>query len=178
MGKKIPDREKIHTIIFDFDGVFTNNKVMVGQDEREYVHCDRSDGLALDFLRKFIEKNQWDLHCFILSTETNSVVSVRAKKLKLHCVQNVKNKAQYIQEYLQITQKNADGIIYLGNDLNDLSAMCITGFSIAPSDAHPKIQEHADLVMPNKGGDGFVRAFIEQLLDVEAMNVDKIMEYF
>ena len=45
-----------HTLIFDFDGVFTNNKVYVDEIGKEFVKCDRSDGLAFDILRKFQEK--------------------------------------------------------------------------------------------------------------------------
>ena len=43
-----------HTLIFDFDGVFTNNKVYVDEIGKEFVKCDRSDGLAFDILRKFL----------------------------------------------------------------------------------------------------------------------------
>jgi 3-deoxy-D-manno-octulosonate 8-phosphate phosphatase (KDO 8-P phosphatase) len=53
---KLPSVNEIHTIVFDFDGVFTNNKVWVDQDGRESVCCDRSDGLAFDILRIFQRK--------------------------------------------------------------------------------------------------------------------------
>ena len=43
-----PDR--LDLLVFDFDGVFTDNKVWVDQDGKESVRCDRSDGLAFDLL--------------------------------------------------------------------------------------------------------------------------------
>ena len=43
----------IHTIVFDFDGVFTDNKVYTNQDGKESVCCDRGDGLGFDILRNF-----------------------------------------------------------------------------------------------------------------------------
>ena len=61
---KIPNWRDINTIIFDFDGVFTNNKVYVDQNGAESICCDRSDGLGIDILRKF---KRWEL--IILSTE-------------------------------------------------------------------------------------------------------------
>ena len=79
----IPPLANIHTVVFDFDGVFTDNKVWVDQDGRESVRCDRGDGLAFDLLRNFKSKKKFDAEFFILSKETNAVVLARAKKLKL-----------------------------------------------------------------------------------------------
>ncbi len=53
MKKPLPALETIHTVVFDFDGVFTDNKVWVDQDGRESVRCDRADGLALDLVPAF-----------------------------------------------------------------------------------------------------------------------------
>ena len=39
-----------HTIIFDFDGVFTNNLVYVGEDMKEFVHVIE-DGLRIKMLK-------------------------------------------------------------------------------------------------------------------------------
>ena len=47
-----PKWEEIHTIIFDFDGVFTNNKVYINEVGEESIRCDRADGLAFDHLKK------------------------------------------------------------------------------------------------------------------------------
>ena len=70
-------------IIFDFDGIFTDNNVLINQDGIETVKCSRADGLGLDILKKFIDKKNWNLDYFILSTEKNPVVMSRAKKLKI-----------------------------------------------------------------------------------------------
>ena len=35
------------------------------------------------------------------------------------------------------------------------------GFSVAPCDAHPEIIKIADIVIKKKGGDGFIRSFVE-----------------
>ena len=77
---QIPSWHLIHTIVFDFDGVFTDNKVWVHQDGSESVRCDRGDGLAFDILRKFIKVNHWSLDYFILSTEKNEVVTLGLRR--------------------------------------------------------------------------------------------------
>ena len=172
----IPNWKSIHTIVFDFDGVFTNNKVWVDQRGIESVRCDRGDGLALDLLRRFINEHEWNLNYFILSKEANPVVSARAKKLLMRCVQGNSNKAEYLIDYLSENNCSSDGLVYVGNDLNDLAAMCLAGFSIAPSDAHPLICQNADLVLRSRGGEGFVREIIETILEIDKMPIAEIIK--
>ncbi len=56
----------IRMVIFDFDGVFTDNTVSVSQDGIEAVQCWRSDGLGSLRLKEVGVKT------FIISTEANS----------------------------------------------------------------------------------------------------------
>lgn len=173
-----PQLSDIHTIAFDFDGVFTDNKVWVDQDGHESVRCDRGDGLAFDLVRAFKHRGELSADFFILSKETNSVVSARAKKLKLDCQYGVGNKLRFMIEYFstRLPEHNRpfDGLVYLGNDLNDLPLMRRAGFSVAPADAHPMVRSVASLVMPQCGGDGFVRAFIELLLGINKFSEEEI----
>jgi len=178
----MPEWSRIHTIIFDFDGVFTDNKVWIDQDGRECVRCDRGDGLAFDLLRGFVAKHAWDLRYFILSKEKNRVVSARASKLQVECRQGVSEKTAFIQDYLKSLslkyERPSAGLLYVGNDLNDYGAMKLAGLSVAPSDAHPLIRDLADMVLPEKGGEGFVRSFIERLLHVDKLSAEDIEELF
>lgn len=164
----LPNWENIHTIIFDFDGIFTDNKVYVDENATECVRCSRGDGLGIDILRDFSRKKNWNLDTFILSKEKNLVVEKRSKKLKLKCYCGIDNKLEFIKSYLKERfglRKNIEkGVIYLGNDLNDLEAMLFVGSSIAPEDAHHKILSIANFISNKKGGDGFVRNFIEDLI--------------
>jgi len=179
-SKTLPPIAKIHTVAFDFDGVFTDNKVWVDQDGRESVRCDRGDGLAFDFVRAFQRIENVKIDFFILSKETNPVVLARAKKLKLDCHHGVGDKLGFMTNYLanrtSADTRSFDGLVYLGNDLNDLPLMRRAGFAVAPADAHPMVCKIAHLVMPQNGGEGFVRAFIELLLGINHLSQEKIDE--
>ncbi len=174
-------RDKIHTLVFDFDGVFTDNKVWVDQDGRESVRCDRSDGLAFDMLRRYQRKTGWSCQYFILSKESNSVVFARANKLKIDCKFGVKDKLEYLIEYFSDNPGGVEsafrGLAYLGNDVNDIPVMRRAGFPVAPSDAHVMVREVAVRVYPQKGGEGFVRAFIEDLLGIDRMRKEELDEF-
>jgi 3-deoxy-D-manno-octulosonate 8-phosphate phosphatase (KDO 8-P phosphatase) len=170
----------IHTIVFDFDGVFTNNKVWVSSDGVESVQCDRADGLGLDFLRYAIQKQSLSLDVFILSKESNPVVTVRAKKLKINCHHAVGDKVNFMDTYLREYHPNNkspyDGLMYVGNDLNDLMLIKRAKFSVVPSDAHQLVLDNANIILPKAGGDGFVRLLIEKLLRINEMSEESLNE--
>ena len=89
--RKLPER--VDLIVFDFDGVMTNNLVYVNQDGVESVAANRSDGMGIVRLRKT------GIKAMVLSTETNPVVKARCKKLKLPVIQGVDNKDVVLREY-------------------------------------------------------------------------------
>ena len=175
---KLPNWTAIHSIIFDFDGIFTNNKVMIDQEGVEYIVCDRGDGLGFDLLKSFSKFKNWNVNLLILSKEKNNVLEQRAKKLKLKCFFGITNKKEFITKYFREEFPNLispnQGMIYLGNDLNDLSMMRYAGFSVAPMDAHEIIKKEADLVIEKKGGDSFIRIFIEELIQLKKMDLEYI----
>ncbi len=177
-NKKLPDWNNIHTIIFDFDGIFTNNKVIVDQNGIEYIVCDRGDGLGFDLLRAFSKLKNLKINFLIISKEKNNVLEKRAQKLNLNCVYGISNKKKYVDKYFKETFPNLrepnKGLIYLGNDLNDLSMIRYAGFSIAPNDAHEIIKKEADLVINKNGGDSFIREFIEEFIQLKLMTLDEI----
>ena len=51
------DLSAIKAIAFDFDGVFTDDRVLVSETGEEHVFCSRSDGLGIGMFqcRKIIE---------------------------------------------------------------------------------------------------------------------------
>ncbi len=144
-------------IVFDFDGVFTDNAVYVDENGVESVRCHRGDGLGIDMLRKS------GYLMLILSTETNPVVAARGRKLQIPVVQGCSNKREYLEEYIKAGNIDSSRIIYIGDDVNDLDAMKIAGLKVCPANAHPTIKEIADIVLFASGGHGAVREFCERL---------------
>ena len=147
---KIPI-EKIELIVYDFDGVMTNNKAIIDQFGNESVIVNRSDGLAITYFKKD------NMPQLILSTEENPIVNKRAEKLKIPCIHGVWNKKEELEKYLKLNNINKDKVIYIGNDLNDFEVMKYVGFSVAPNDAVKDIKDIAGYVTNAKGGDGVVR---------------------
>lgn len=142
--------KNIKHIIYDFDGVMTNNKVLVSSDGIESVLCSRSDGLAVRELIKL------GINQCIISTEANKVVDARAKKLGIPCIYGVADKKSVLLEYANKNDIDLQSVAYIGNDINDLEAMRLTGIKIAPNDSADEILAISDIVTNAKGGDGVI----------------------
>ena len=155
----------IDVFIFDFDGVLTNNRVHLDQNGREWVTCNRSDGLAFDVLRKINKP------VYIFSTEKNPVVTERAKKLKIEVLQGISDKVAAIHELTNKKKYLLSRVFYVGNDLNDFKAMQQCGYTACPSDSHSLIKETARINLASKGGDGVVRELLEDIIQLDFINI-------
>jgi YrbI family 3-deoxy-D-manno-octulosonate 8-phosphate phosphatase len=162
-GKKSKDFfQKVKLIVFDFDGVFTNNKVIVNENGIEAVICDRSDSYGLSLIKDKLKEN--DIKVLVLSTEKNDVVKKRAEKLNLNVLHGTSDKLNSLMNYCRERDISMQNTVFIGNDLNDFEVMCNCGFSVATGDADERIKKIADYIIPRNGGDGAVRYFSEYLL--------------
>lgn len=152
------DLSKIRLLVLDFDGVMTDNRVLVDEEGREAVFCNRGDGLGLALLRKSL------VETVVISTETNPVVAARCRKLDIKCVQASDDKLQALKAIAQERKISADEIAYVGNDINDLECMRWARVTIAPSDAVDMVLSEADLVTPQSGGAGVIRQVVDWIM--------------
>lgn len=146
----------IAAVVFDFDGVMTDNRVWVDQDGKETVACDRSDGWGLGQLKKS------GIRIVVLSTEINPVVSARCKKLGLECRQGLgEKKFEAFQNWCTENQLNPAQVVFVGNDANDVDCLSAADCGVVPSDAYPEAKSVANLILEKPGGYGAVRELCE-----------------
>lgn len=151
----------LQLIAFDFDGIFTNDKVFIDENGRESVVCSRSDSLGVAKLKQEIDTKNFKTKIIVVSTETNRVVSARCQKMKLQAFTGVDDKAKFIANFAISNGIDLKYSLYAGNDLNDFTAMSLFGFRFAPENAHPKIKGIATNNLTSYGGNGFVRELTE-----------------
>lgn len=142
---------KIRLVAFDFDGVFTDNMVYVLENGTEAVRCFRSDGLGLHKLE------QLGIETVIISTEANPVVSARAHKLKIRCVQDCRDKRAALESIAKELGISLSEVAFVGNDINDLPCLTCVALPIVVQDAHPDVVSTARYQTKNPGGHGAVR---------------------
>jgi N-acylneuraminate cytidylyltransferase len=149
----------VSLVVFDFDGVMTDNRVWVNRDGEEFVAANRGDGMGIAMLLKAGFK------AVIISTEKNPVVAARAEKLKLPYFFGVGDKVRTLTQYLEKENIAPSETIYVGNDVNDLPCFPLVACAIAVADAHPQARRLADQVLKNPGGYGAVREVCAILLN-------------
>lgn len=151
----------IRLAVFDFDGVFTDNRVIVFQDGREAVMCSRADGFGLTRLR--------DAGCalLVISLETNPVVEARCRKLGLEVVHSCEDKVTALRVRADLLGLDLSEVSYLGNDINDLACLAIVGLPACVSDAYPEVKKVSTFQTRAKGGHGAVREFCDMLAEAQ-----------
>jgi N-acylneuraminate cytidylyltransferase len=152
--------KRIQLVILDFDGVITDNRVWTDQDGRETVAAYRSDSPRIGELKAR------GIEVLILSSEPNSVVSARAKKMGVEAIHGVglQDKGRVMREVLEQRNIKPENVVYVGNDLNDLPCFEVAGWSVAVADAFPEVLRAADYVLSRPGGHGAVRELCELIL--------------
>jgi 3-deoxy-D-manno-octulosonate 8-phosphate phosphatase (KDO 8-P phosphatase) len=155
----------IDAFVFDFDGVLTDNHLLLDKNGHEWVRCHRGDGLAFDVLRKL------EIQTYIISTEKNLVVTARAEKLKVPVLQGISDKQHTLKELSVKDGLNLARTFYVGNDLNDFNAMQMCGYSACPADSHTRIKHIAKYILASYGGEGIVRELLETLFNLDFVEI-------
>jgi len=151
----------IRTIVTDFDGVHTDDKVSVDENGKETVVCHRRDGMGIELLQ------QAGYRTLILSKEKNPVVAQRAKKLKMEIIQGVDNKVDVLGKWLKDNELEWFQIAYVGNDINDLECLRQAGIGFVPADADNRAKLTADILLGARGGEGALREVADLFLKAE-----------
>jgi len=149
---------QIRLIVFDFDGVFTDNRVLVLEDGREGVFCWRSDGFGLTAVKKL------GIKLLVLSTESNPIISIRCQKLNLPCIQNCENKLEVLKSEALKLNISLKEVAYLGNDRNDVECLKEVGFPACVADSYPEVRILSQYVTNARGGFGAVREFCDLIV--------------
>jgi len=106
----------------------------------------------------------------VLSTERNSVVAERCRKLGVECLQGQADKRMALLAWSRVRDMRLERLVYVGNDVNDLGCMAAVGFPIAVADAHPSVRSAARMVLRGRGGHGALRELADLLLANKTAN--------
>ncbi len=150
----------IRLLVLDFDGVVTDNLVWTDQDGREMVASSRSDSIRIKELR------QLGVETVILSSETNPVVTARAKKMGVEALQGLglAAKGQALGRLMKDRGVESSQVVHVGNDINDLPVFELVGWAVAVADAYPEVLRAADFILSRPGGRGAVREICDLIL--------------
>lgn len=147
----------VRLVVFDFDGVFTDNTVWTDDAGNEWVRSWRGDGLGLERLRAA------GIPTWVLSTETNPVVGRRCEKLGIPYRQGIADKQAALEALASEVGVALGDVVYVGNDINDAGCLRVAGVPVVVQDAHPDVLPLARYRTQTAGGFGAVREVCDWL---------------
>ena len=153
------DFSHIDLLIYDCDGVLTDNRVIVSETGEESAVFNRGDGTGIRLLREA------GIRQVIISTEVNPIVEHRARKLNIDVLHTVKDKRQAVQEYCGQNGISLQETMFIGNDVNDLEAMKAVGACGCPKDAEPEVLAVSGWISEKNGGAGVIRELCREILN-------------
>jgi len=151
---------KIRLLATDFDGVWTDNRVIFHDNGSESVICDRSDSLGLKMLREAYP----GITVIVISKETSPVVKARCDKLKIPSRSGIDDKITLFKQIIAEQGVPVDQVAYMGNDVNDIDCIRHAGIGIAVADSDKTVLAVADYVTKKPGGRGAIREIADIIL--------------
>ena len=145
------DLSEIRLVVFDFDGVFSDNRVWTNERGEESVACWRGDSLGLRRL------DEVGVDYFVITQEANEAVPARARKIRIECISGIEDKVAVLREQAERRGVPLAETAYVGNDVNDAECLAAVGLPVVPADAWPEVMPLAKLVLTRAGGCGCVR---------------------
>ena len=167
-SKKVSNLKQIYNlninikmVIFDLDGVFTNSKIYIDENNNIMKCYNGKDTYGIKLLK---EKN--------IKTALITAHKTDCVKYMTHIINRMDdviignyNKIDELYKLMNKYNLNADEIAYIGDDLPDLPCIKKVGLSACPNDAVNEVKKNVNYICNKKGGDGAVREFIEYLLE-------------
>ena len=156
---KIPNTVKM--IVSDFDGIFTDNSVIINADKTISRKVSFKDIMGVSLL----VKNGYKVG--FISGEKNPIIEMITEKFNLTEIHmDIRDKLTVLKEIMSRNSLNIDEILYIGDDVNDKLCLEFVKTKITVPNANKKIKEIEDIQITEAcGGDGAFREVVDCILN-------------
>jgi N-acylneuraminate cytidylyltransferase len=151
--------KKIKLLATDCDGVLTDGGLYYLEDGSCMKRFNVLDGMGLVLLR------QAGVITAIITGDNNPLITARAGKLHVdHLIMGAADKFQALRSLCEQLGIELSECAYIGDDVNDLSAMKACGLMFAPPNAHPAVLNSGAYITKASGGNGCFREVADIIL--------------
>lgn len=151
--------DNIKILIFDVDGVFTDNKMLFTDDGHFLRTMSARDGYAI---KQALEAG---FEMAVITGGTSKGVEKRMRSLGIeHIYTGIQEKGSVFRQLLHEQNWHAEEVLYIGDDIPDRECIVMAGVGACPADAVKEIIAVSDFVSTKIGGDHCVRDLIERIL--------------
>ncbi|MCD6487439.1 MAG: HAD hydrolase family protein [Syntrophobacterales bacterium] len=164
--------KEVTLLVLDVDGVLTDGKIIIDDLGNESKNFNVRDGHGLKLLMRS------GVDVAFLTGRESEVVKHRADELGIDNVyQGVRDKAKMMGKLLATKGLSGECVAYVGDDIVDIPAFRMVGFSAAVADALEYVKLNADYVTVKEGGNGAVREICEMILSARGKWDDVTSRY-
>ena len=149
----------VKAICFDVDGVLTDGKIILDAQGREMKEFNVKDGQLIAFMMQL----GFNFGC--ISGRSSEALASRMMSLNVPFVRmGLDNKLKALKEFQQILDIKENELLYIGDDVNDLSCLKYAGISVTPFDGKVQNYHNCDIVTKARGGEGVLREIIDMII--------------
>lgn len=164
--------QKIKALLFDVDGILTDNGLYVAEDGSTMKKFCISDGAGIKLA------HMAGLTTGVISGHRSEATTHRAKQLGMEiCHIGVKDKIPVFDSVLSKLGLDASEVMFMGDDYMDLPLLRRAGFSATVPEAPQIVRDHCHFVSIRGGGCGAVRDVIEHILEAQGQ-LEQLMKRF
>ena len=151
---------RIRLVALDMDGTLTDGSINIGAEGELFKRFNAKDGLGITAARRH------GLRVSVITGRKGPIVQRRTEELGIaeDALSGISAKKQALLALADKHNLTLEEIAFMGDDLNDLSALLAAGLSAAPADAAEDVRQRVSYIAPHKGGQGAVRDLLELIL--------------
>lgn len=156
--------KEIKMIVSDFDGVFTDGSLYISEQNEVQKKLNFKDIMGVSLLIK----NGYKFG--IISGEKSNILNYFSEKFNIEDIHGgIRQKGIVLKEIMEKYDFKSNEILYIGDDINDISAMELVKYAVAPKNANPVLQfkiKHLQITS-SFGGNGAIREIADCLVNLK-----------
>ena len=156
---------RVKLVAMDVDGTFTDGTVYYDSKGDVLKGFSSRDGMGLELLRRIGVKRGF------ISGRKDTATESRGKFLGVDFyMPAIGDKSVALKKVAEQYDITLYECLYIGDDLNDLTALEAAGVAVVVANASPSVKNFADVITTAAGGYGAVREAVDMILDAKGID--------
>lgn len=154
----------IKMVVSDFDGVFTDGSIYISEQNEVQKKLNFKDIMGVSLI---IKKG---IDFAIISGERSNILNYFKEKFNLTEIHGgIRQKGIVLAEIMEKRGLKPQEVLYIGDDINDIPAMELVKYRIAPKNLNPVLGFKVPnlQITQNEGGSGAIREIADTLVSME-----------
>ena len=156
--------KKIKMVVSDFDGVFTDGSIYISEKNEVQKKLNFKDIMGVSILVKA------GIDFAIISGEKSNILDYFKEKFNLKEIHGgIRQKGFVLSDIMERYGLKSDEVLYIGDDIDDISAMELVDYRIAPKNVNPIVTVKVSnlQITESYGGNGAIREIADTLVNLE-----------